>query len=247
MDQLPVGYITTIAGGSSFSGDGSAAESALLWRSYGIAFDSTGDLYVADPDDHRIRKIDRRTGIILTVAGTGLEGFSGDGEPAVAAKLNKPWGLALDGRGNLLIADSSNNRIRMVDLSTGLISTVAGLGSFGLSGDAGLAVVARLSWPLGIMVDQNGDWIIADTGNHRIRKVDVETGIITTVAGNGAAGFSGDGGPAASASLNGPRAVGLDRDGNLLISDTDNLRASALTRIDPPLLSETDPPARKLN
>ena len=225
LDQLPVGYITTIAGGSSFSGDGSAAESALLWRSYGIAFDSAGDLYVADPDDHRIRKIDRRTGIILTVAGTGLEGFSGDGGPAVAAKLNEPWGLALDGRGNLLIVDSSNNRIRMVDLSTGLISTVAGLGDgFGASGDGGLAAVARLSWPLGMLVDQNGDWIIADTGNHRIRKVDGETGIITTVAGNGTADFSGDGGTATSASLNAPRAVGLDRDGNLLISDTDNLR-----------------------
>ena len=183
-----------------------------------------GDLYVADPDDHRIRKIDRRTGIILTVAGTGLEGFSGDGGPALAATLNEPWGLALDGRGNLLIADSRNDRIRMVDLSTGLIRTVAGLGGFGSSGDGGLAVDARLSWPLGILVDENGDWIIADTGNHRIRKVDVETGIITAVAGTGAADFSGDGGPATSATLNAPRAVGLDRDGNVLISDTDNLR-----------------------
>ena len=223
LDQLPVGHITTVAGGSTFSGDGSAATSALLWRSYAIAFDSAGNLYVADPDDHRIRKIDRLTGIILTVAGTGLEGFSGDGGPAVSAELNKPWGLALDRRGNLLIADSSNNRIRMVDLSTGLISTVAGPGG-SASGDGGPAVDARLSWPLGMLVDQNGDWIIADTGNHRIRKVDPETGLITTIAGTGTGGFSGDGGLATGANLNAPRAVGLDSDGNLLISDTDNLR-----------------------
>ena len=225
LDQLPAGHITTIAGGSSFAGDGSAAVAALLWRSYGLAFDSAGNLYVADPDDHRIRKIDRQTGIILTVAGTGLEGFSGDGGPAVAAELNRPWGVALDGRGNLLIADSSNNRIRAVDLTTGLISTVAGTGGFGTSGDGGPAVNALMRWPLGLVVDDEGDWFIADAGNHNVRKVDGETGIITTVAGSSSgAGFSGDGGPATSASLNGPRAVGLDRDGNLLISDTDNLR-----------------------
>lgn len=161
-------------------------------------------------------------GVIETVAGNGISGFSGDGGPATQGSLSYPWGVSVDGLGNLYIADAANNRIRKVD-GNGMITTVAGNGINGFSGDGGPATQASLSGPSGVAVDNVGNLYIADYANYRIRKVD-GNGIITTVAGNGNNGFSGDGGPATQASLSPVRDVAVDRFGNLYISDTYNDR-----------------------
>ena len=154
--------------------------------------DGAGNFFIADRFGRRIRKVDG-AGILTTVAGTGARGFSGDGGPATDAALNSTNGVAVDGAGNLFIADSGNNRIRKVD-GAGIITTVAGGGGRGFSGDGGPATAAALRFPLGVAVDGAGNLFIADSSNNRIRKVD-GAGIITTVAGTGAFGFSGDGGP----------------------------------------------------
>ena len=140
------------------------------------------------------------SGTITTIAGSGPRGFSGDGGPATAARLNSPADVAVDGSGNLYIADTGNDRIRKVDTS-GTITTIAGSGASGFSGDGGPATAARLNSPADVAVDGSGNLYIADTGNDRIRKVDT-SGTITTIAGSGASGFSGDGGPATAARLN---------------------------------------------
>ena len=217
------GTISTVAGTgvAGFSGDGDAASAAQLDDPWGVALDGAGNLYIADTDNLRIRKVDS-TGTISTVAGTGARGSSGDGGPATAAQLRSPSKVALDGAGNLYIADTNNQRIRKVD-STGTISTVAGTGAAGFSGDGGPATTAQLSFPWDMAVDGAGNLYIADTNNQRIRKVD-STGTISTVAGTGAAGFSGDGGPATAAQLHGPSKVALDGAGNLYIADWLNNR-----------------------
>ena len=152
-------------------------------------------------DGNIIRRVDAATGDITTVAGDGDWGFSGDGGPATSARLAHPGGLAVDDLGNLYIGDDCNHRIRKVDATTGTITTVAGTGVWGFSGDDGPATSARLSNPGGLAADGEGNLFIADVGNHRVRKVDATTGNITTVAGTGDWGFSGDGGPAISARL----------------------------------------------
>ena len=217
------GTITTVAGTGTrgFSGDGGSATSAGLNRPSGVAVDGAGNLYLADKNNHRIRKVDA-SGTITTVAGTGDEGFSGDGGPATSALLNRPWAIALDRAGNLYITDIRNIRIRKVDTS-GTITTVAGTGTAGFSGDGGPATNAQLSSPMGVALDGAGNLYIVDNRNIRIRKVDTG-GTITTVAGTGAFGFSGDGGPATSAQLSGPRAVALDGAGNLYIAEFGNRR-----------------------
>src|SRR5271157_2356151 len=213
------GTITTIAGNGfeNFSGDGGLATSASLSLPEGVAADSAGNLYIADSGNQRIRKVSG--GTITTIAGNGMQGFSGDGGPATSASLTYPAGVAVDPAGNLYIADSYNNRIRKV--SGGTITTVAGNGAYGFSGDGGPATSASLYWPQGVAVDSAGNLYIADTGNQRIRKV--SGGTITTVAGNGAYRYSGDGGPATSASLE-PRGVSVDSAGNLYIADSWNSR-----------------------
>ena len=197
------------------------AINARLIRPFGVALDDAGNLYIADRDDPRIRKVDAG-GTITTVAGIRTRGFSGDGGPATSAQINSPRGVALDGAGNLYIVDTGNNRIRKVDTS-GIITTVAGTGDAGFSGDGGPATSARLSGPRGVALDDAGNLYIADRDNNRIRKVDT-SGTITTVAGTGDAGFSGDGGPALSATLNGPSGVALDGAGNLYIAEFGNSR-----------------------
>jgi len=202
--EVSGGVITTVAGGGlSVLGDPVPAASASLYSPAGVAADSAGNLYIADSGNSRIRKVSG--GVITTVAGSGAAldgGFSGDTGPATSAKLSNPAGVAVDAAGNLYIADTSNDRIRKV--SNGVITTVVGTGTLGFAGDNGPATYAELSAPNGVAVDPAGNLYIADTGNNRIRKV--TNGVITTVAGNGTAGLSGDNGPATNAQLNRPKA-----------------------------------------
>ena len=212
--------ITTVDGGGSPS-EGSTAANAILEVPGGLAVGPQGNVFIAVTDTHRIRRVDRTTGTITTVAGNGSPAFGGDNGPATKANLNFPQQIALDTGGNLFIADASNNRIRKIAAGTGMITTVAGGGS---GGDGGLATAASLSNPTGIAVDAAGNLYIADNYNNRVRKVTAATGIITALAGNGTQGLSGDGGPAKSANLSGPVGVALDAAGNLFIVDTNNQR-----------------------
>jgi len=220
------GVISTVAGTGvyGFSGDGGAATAAQLANPIAVSVDSAGNLYIADLDNFRIRKVDATTGVINTVAGTGVYGFSGDGGPATAAQLKSPYAVSVDSAGNLYIADIFNQRIRKVDAATGVISTVAGTGVYGSSGDGGVAIAVRLAFPIDVSVDSAGNLYIADNDSNRIRKVDVTTGVISTVAGTSAWGFSGDGGAATAAQLRTPVAISLDGAGNLYIADRSNQR-----------------------
>ena len=283
--------ITRVAGALSagspscgYSGDGGQATATKLDRPHGVYVDKDGNIYIADDDNHRLRKVDITTGIITTIAGNGVPAYGGDGGPAVDASMQNPKSVWMDVNGNLLIADNENNRIRKVTATTGDISTVAGNGIAGYWGDHGpaidawlkkphgvcayespapaylyiadpsnyqirrvdlqdgfltkaagtiwsgyngdniLATWARLNYPFGAHLDGSGNLYIADTYNHRIRKVNAKTGIITTVAGTGSKGFSGDGGPATSAKLRYPFSVYVDARGNIFIADTYNFR-----------------------
>lgn len=218
--------ITTVAGTGvpSFSGDGGPATLASLSDIDGMATDAAGNLYIVDSGSNRIRRVDAGTGIITTVAGTGLGSFSGDGGPATLAAFYDIDAVAVDPQGDIFIVDTGNRRIRKVDGATGIVTTVAGNGSSGFSGDGGLATSASLSSPEAVAVDSQGNLFIADTSNARIRRVDAITGVITTVVGNGTAGYSGDGGPALSAQINNPFGVALDLKGNIFIADTQNNR-----------------------
>jgi uncharacterized protein YjdB len=228
------GIITTIAGNGSagFSGDGGAATAASLNAPKGVCIDNTGNLYISDNNNNRIRKVSS-TGVITTIAGNGSAGFSGDGGVATAASLNAPTGIISDAIGNLFIADFNNNRIRKVS-STGVISTIAGNGSAGFSGDGGAATAAGLNYPTGIAIDNSNTIYIPDNINDRIRKVS-STGIISTIAGNGYTGFSGDGGAATSASLNKPQGIAVDGIGNLYFADQFNQRIRSLSSFLPSL------------
>ncbi|MGD0784340.1 MAG: Ig-like domain repeat protein [Sedimentisphaerales bacterium] len=219
--DLSTGVITTVAGNGTYgySGDGGQASMASLAIPVGVAVDTSNNMFIADYGNHRVRKVDLSTAIITTIAGNGTWGFSGDGGQATLAKLSNPTGIAMDAQGNLFIADEGNNRIREVNLSTGVISTVAGNGTQGYSGDNGPATAASLNGPSGVAVDASGNLLIADFGDNRIRKVNLSTGVISTVAGNGTQGYSGDNGPATAASLNGPSGVAVDASGNILIAD----------------------------
>src|SRR5439155_107049 len=220
------GHIITLAGTGApgLDGDGGPATSAQLRDPSSVAIDSTGNLFIADTINNRVRQVAAGTGIITTVAGTGTPGFGGDGGPATGAQLNYPTSVAVDTAGDLFITDQSNLRIRRVAADTGIISTVAGTGVAGFSGDGGPATGAQLNYPTSVAVDTAGDLFIADQSNLRIRRVAAATGIITTVAGTGVAGFSGDGGPATSAQLNYPTSVAVDTAGDLFIADQSNLR-----------------------
>lgn len=219
LDQT--GVLTRVAGNSrsGYSGDGGPAINAELYDPYGVAVDNEGNIYIADEGNGRIRKV-LPNGIIITVAGNGIQGFAGDGGPAVTAELDTPVGVATDGAGNLYIADLLNNRIRRVS-PDGKISTVAGNGIAGYmggySGDGGQATSAQLNEPTGVAVDGNGNIFVADTNNNRIRKISLD-GIISTVAGGGSVSAS-DGALATNAVLAGPQSVTLDLAGNLYIAD----------------------------
>jgi uncharacterized protein (TIGR03437 family) len=214
------GVITTVAGNGTpgYTGDNGPATSAQLYGPTAVAVDSAGNLYIADTTNQCIRKV--ANAAITTVAGNGARGFNGDNILATSAQLNNPYGLAVDSAGDLYIADSSNNRIRKV--SGGMIATVAGNGTCCISGDNGPAISAQLNYPQGVAVDSAGNLYLADPGNNRIRKV--ANGAITTVAGNGTPGFSGDDGLATSAQLNNPDGIAVDSAGNFYIADTSNNR-----------------------
>ncbi|OGU12706.1 MAG: hypothetical protein A2075_16850 [Geobacteraceae bacterium GWC2_58_44] len=223
--------MTTVAGNGTqgFSGDNSAATDASLNNPYGVAVDSEGNLYIAETGNYRIRKVTAGTGIITTVAGNGIQGDPGGTGVATATSLNNPRSVAVDSAGNLYIAEYTKHVVRKVAIETGIITTVAGSGAPGYSGDNGPATGASLDYPSGLAVDSAGNLYISDLENNRIRKVDAGTGIITTVAGNLARGYSGDNGPATGASLSYPSGVAVDSSGNLYISDSNNDRLRKVT------------------
>jgi trimeric autotransporter adhesin len=251
------GNITTVAGDSpcrggacvgGFSGDGGLATKARLHNSFGgITLDSEGNLFICDSGNNRVRRVDRATGIIRTVAGNGERGFDGDGGPARSAKLDGPLGVAVDASGNVFIADSNNRRVRRVDSATGIITTVAGGGNscrFRGQGtrpaptcqalDAGLMNVAA------VLVNESGDLYVAEWMNSEVRRVDHVTGLISWVAGgvcpppplggSCGAGFEGDGGPARDARLRAPFSLAIDGAGNLFIADMGNGRVRRIDR-----------------
>ena len=220
--QTP-GEITTYAGigYGGYSGDGGLATSAEISEPLAVAVDKSGNLFIADFDNYCIRKVAASTGIINTVAGTcSVNGFAGDGGPATSAKLSFPFGVAVDGADNIYISDPGNARIRKVTAATGIITTVAGDGLNGYSGDGGQATSAAMNGPGNVAVDPLGNLYIVDTYNSVIRKVTASTGIITTVAGGGTGNYPiGNGGPATAASLSGPQGLTVDKSGNLYILD----------------------------
>jgi sugar lactone lactonase YvrE len=205
------GLVTTIAGNGTagFAGDGGVSTAAVLNNPINLAVDAQDNLYVSDWSNHRVRRIDRATGIITTVAGNGTKGYTGDGMAATATGLDSPEGVAFDGAGNMFIADFGNNRVRRVAAGTGIISTVAGRGIPTSDGDGGPATAAGLHGSTSVAVDAAGHLYVTDYGAHRVRRVDGATGIISTVAGVGVGGFSGDGGPASAAALHGPESLVL--------------------------------------
>ena len=223
-----ISVITTIAGSDSsgYQGDGGPATSAYFNGPCGLTVDASGNVFVADSFNNRIRKISA-AGIITSVAGDGTFDYGGDGGPAVSAKLNRPNSVSLDVSGNLFVADTYNHRVRRFKPGNTIV-TVAGNGRDGFAGDGSNAAGAHFNSPTGIAVDSSGNIFIADRDNNRIRKV-TTGGIVSTIAGNGTAGFSGDGGAATAARLNGPEAVAVDGAGNVFISDSLNQRVRKVT------------------
>ena len=221
----PTDSIYTIGGTGvgGYTGDNGQATNARVDRPYGITIDTSGNLYIVDMYDDVVRKIAKATGVVSTICGIGIGGYYGDNGPATAAHMEQPTGICIDNTGNLYIADKGNNRIRKISTSTGIITTVAGTGTMGYGGDDSLATAAKLSNPTGACIDNiTNDLYIADYNNHRIRKVDGATGIITTVAGTGIAGYGGNAGLAVNAQLTQPNAVYMSKQGNLYISDYGN-------------------------
>ncbi|WP_165251326.1 NHL domain-containing protein [Paludisphaera soli] len=217
--DAPPARIETIVGTgeAGFSGDGGPAHRARLDQPFDVAYDRAGNLYLSDTGNHRIRRVDAATNVITTVAGDGGKGFSGDGGPATSARLDEPYGMAVDDEGSIYFADRLNRRVRKVDGRNGIITTVAGDGSEATSGDGGPAAKAGLVEPNDVALDGRGRLFIADVAGHRVRVVDLASGRIATFAGDGRGRRAGDGGRAVDASFFGPRAVEALADGTLLI------------------------------
>jgi streptogramin lyase len=214
--------VTGTAPATRFSGDGGPAEQALLNFPTAVVVDQGGHLYIADTLNHRVRRVDAETGVITTVAGLGRPRCSGDGGLAVEAGLNEPAALALSDEGVLYIADQSNNRVRAVDLTTGVVCTVAGTGTAAYNGDGVVATETGLAGPCGLALASDGTLFIADSFNGRIRAVDPVTGLIRTVVGDGGEyRYQGPDEPPSS-SLSRPSGITLDEEGNLFFTDSDN-------------------------
>jgi DNA-binding beta-propeller fold protein YncE len=224
--------ITTSVGTGErgYGGDGGPASRALLNGPFDVGFDAAGNLYFSDTFNHCIRRVDARTEIITTVAGCGEVGYSGDGGPATRARFNEPYGIAVDNAGNIYVADRHNHCVRRVDGTTGIITTFAGNGSPGFSGDDGPASRAGMVEPNGLALDPARNRLfIADVADHRVRVVDLTSGIIWTCAGTGEAEHGGDGGPATAAGIHGARAVKVAADGTLYILER---QGSTLRQLD---------------
>ncbi len=233
------GIISTFAGIGTvgYSGDGGQATAAELHSPYGVALDASGNIYIADELNQRIRMVNS-TGIINTFAGNGTGSYSGDGGQATVAEIYNPSSITANA-GNLYIADYTNARIRIVN-SSGIINTFAGTGITGFSGDGGPATAAKLNYPAGTAIDASGNIYIADQTNERIRIINT-SGIINTFAGRGVTGFSGDGGPATAAEFWVPECVATDASGNLYIADEVNNRIREVTTGSPLLINEINP------
>ena len=224
---LVPGEINTIAGTTTwiYRGDGVAANTAPIFLPTGVTEDAAGNVFLSDSNNYRIRRVDAQSGLISTVGGNGMAGYSGDGGPATQASINAPGGLVLDGAGNIYFADTGNDAIRRIDAVSGIITTVAGVpGVQGYSGDNGKATAATLSSPQGLAFDTAGNLYVADTGNNVVRRVAAGSGTITTIAGTGVAGYNGDGVAATAAQLNSPWDVAVASDGSLYIADLNNNR-----------------------
>ena len=226
------GIIQTVLGNGEdgWEGDGGPALEAACQLPYACEFDPQGNLVVCMGRQHRIRRMDARTGIISRVCGTGEPGYTGDGGPALDAAINQPYGLAIDGNGDIYFAQRFDPAVRKIDAETGIVSTVAGTGELGYSGDGGPGNEAMLREPNDLFLDGRGGLLIADIQDQRIRRVDLATGIIATFAGTGEKSRAGDGKPATEASLMGPRAVCMDRQGNVYVAEREG---NGVRRISP--------------
>lgn len=230
IDKEIPGTIITVAGSTNaadkthkkggFSGDGGPATKALLNENGGVAVDDSGNIYIADSQNSRIRKVYKNTGIIITIAGTGVAGYLGDSDLATKAQLAYPVCVRVDSLYNIYFSDAGNSTVRRI--TKGIIYTIAGYGNPGFSGDGGPATVSSLNYPVGICLDKYLNLYIADAGNNTIRKITQSTGVITSVAGNRKPGYSGNGGPAIAAELKNPSGVAVDSKGNVYIADFEN-------------------------
>lgn len=218
------GKIITIAGNGNrgYSGDNGPAISCQLSTPGGVAVDTSGDIYIVDTGNNRVRLVTISTGIITSLAGNGNSGYSGDNGPALSAQLRLPYGITVDLSKNIYIVDTYNQRIRLVTRSTGIITTIAGNGNAAYRGDNSPALSASLYFPLYVAISVSGDVYIADTYNHAIRMITKRTSIITTIAGNGLQGYSGDNGSALSSRLAYPNGIVLDVSENIFITDSTN-------------------------
>lgn len=220
----PGGTISTLLGNGTtgYTGDGGPASAATMNKPNGILLDTAGNMFITEWYNSVVRRVDAATGIITTVAGTGTSGYSGDGGPATSAQLGTPGGACLDRDNNIYIPDYANHRIRKVSAATGIITTIAGTGANGYTGDGGPATAATLSYPVSICRDLWGNILWAEYGNNVIRKLNPTTGVISTVAGTGTNGYSGDNGPAIAAKLGQPNGVFADAAGVVYISEDGN-------------------------
>ena len=228
--DLMSGELTTVVGSGEqgYSGDGGPATKAKLNEPYEVRFDRDGNMVFVDMRNHVVRRVDHKTHTISTIAGTGQSGFSGDGGRATKAKFNQPHSIALDGKSALYVADIGNHRIRRVDPESGIVETIAGNSERRLPADGSLARGNPILGPRALFIDGDNLWIALREG-HSIWRMRLDDGILHHVAGTGAAGFSGDGGPALEARLNGPKGIAVDLAGNVLVADTEN---NAVRRID---------------
>jgi hypothetical protein len=219
--EFEIGKIQTVVGTGEegYSGDGGPALEATIGEAYGCSFDIDGNLYICDGRTHTIRRIDKFTQVITTVAGIGEAGYSGDGGPATEATMDNIYSLTVDANGDIYIVDRFNAAVRKIDAATGIITTVAGTGEPGYSGDGGPGSQAQMREPNDCWLDGKGGLLIADIQDQRVRRLDLSTGTIDTFAGDGEKRRAGDGGPATAASLMGPRAVCMDTKGNTYIAE----------------------------
>lgn len=220
----PDGTIHTMAGNGQkgYAGDGGPALQASMNLPHEIRFDQAGNYYIADMSNHAIRRVDGKTGVITTLAGTGQPGYSGDGGPANQAQLKQPHSIQFDPQGDLYICDIGNHVIRKVDMKTGIISTFAGIGKAGATPDGAPIAGTPLRGPRSIDFDRDGNLWLATREGNQVFKLDLKKNTIHLIAGTGQKGFTGNGGPAKAATLSGPKGIALDRDGNAWLADTES-------------------------